>query len=541
MRFIAKTLLLAFLGATFAYTQQGTIQHIIVVVQENRTPDNLFQDQNLINAGADIVPISTGGLCGKTTSVALNPRPLADCANPNHNHNVGWLPSYDGGKMDGACTTTVGYGFPCPPSVGPYMCPQPNSKNATDCTEYAYVSDPAIRPYWDIAEKYGYANYMFQTSQGPSFPAHQFLLSGSSQPEAWGIPFYTYFAAENMDSGLTQDAGCDAASGETVRIVSPTQDESTKVPPCFEHATLTDLLDQNNITWRYYSDQPKSIWTAPNAITHICNEGSGGCGTGTGSNTDWNNNVKPYLERTPRGNPPTPTLAPFLYDVQHCDLKQVTWVVPDGRWSDHPTENFGLGPDYVADIVNAVGQGGCADGEVPYWHDTVILIVWDDWGGWYDHIVPPDCTTGTCTGYHGGNGNGQQYVYGFRVPLLVVSAYLKQTSQTYTGYISGKIGSPINYDFGSILKFIEETFLPGNTVGINPIYPYADQFVTQNVNDLSDFFQCFTQACQNAFQPIALAANPQYCNNNTGGCGQTSCNAACFINYPGSPRDPDDE
>lgn len=155
--------------------------------------------------------------------------------------------------------------------------------------------------------------------------------------------------------------------------------------------------------------------------------------------------------------------------------------------------------------------------------------------------MPADCRiNGTCTGYPGGSGNGQQYVYGFRVPLLVVSAYNKQTSQSYTGYISGTMQNPINYDFGSILKFIENTFLPPNTF-INPLYPYADQFIQLGINDLSDFFNCFTQACRNPFQPIALAPNPQYCNTNQGSCGQSSWNAACFINFPGSPRNPDDE
>ena len=174
-----------------------------------------------------------------------------------------------------------------------------------------------------------------------------------------------------------------------------------------------------------------------------------------------------------------------------------------------------------------------------YWHNTVILIVWDDWGGWYDQVLPPDCTPGpTCSGYPGGNGNGKQYVYGFRVPLLVVSTYLKQTSQQYTGYISGTKQNPINYNFGSILKFIEETFLSVGTVGINPSYPYADQFVQPNVNDLSDFFNCFTQACQNPFQPIALVSN-SHCTQQQ--CMSNQCDAACFINYRGNPLDPDDE
>lgn len=540
--FAAISFLLISLGATFSSAQNSAIQHVIVVIQENRTPDNLFQDPNLIADGADIVAKTTGGKCG-SVAVQLQPRSLGpDCVNPDHNHNTGWLPSYDSGNMDGACK--LGFGKTCSPG-GP-ACPNTNYPH---CPQYAYVdnSTGTIQPYWDIAEKYGYANYFFQTSQGPSFPAHQFLLSGSSQPDGMHNPDYTFFAAENMgkNNGIDpmQDAGCAATTQQTVLIVSPPplkppQNEVDSIYPCFEHPTLTDLLDNNQpaITWRYYSDQANSIWTAPNAISHICNNDSAndGCGKGSGSNHDWNNNVKPNLEGMARGNPPTPTLAPFLYDLQNCDLAQVTWVIPDGRWSDHATESIGLGPDYVADIVNVVGGTGPPANHCGFWNNTVILIVWDDWGGWYDHISPTG-PKGPGIGYP--NDTGGQYVYGFRVPLLVVSGFAKQH------YISSPIGGTlINHDFGSILTFIENTFLPPNTF-VDPVYPYADQFVDFGTRtaDLSDFFDCFSPACVHAFQPISLAANPQYCNNNQQGCGQTSCNAACFINYPGAPKDPDDE
>jgi hypothetical protein len=94
MRLAGRRLfLLAVLGSSFARAQNSAVQNIIVVIQENRTPDDLFQDPVLRTNGADIISIGTGGKCGTSTSVSLNPRPLADCANPNHNHNVGWLPS----------------------------------------------------------------------------------------------------------------------------------------------------------------------------------------------------------------------------------------------------------------------------------------------------------------------------------------------------------------------------------------------------------------------------------------------------------------
>ncbi len=169
-----------------------------------------------------------------------------------------------------------------------------------------------------------------------------------------------------------------------------------------------------------------------------------------------------------------------------------------------------------------------------YWNNTVILIVWDDWGGWYDHVNPIATIGQGSTGYPNGNGNGTQYVYGFRVPLLVVSTFAKQH------YISGPKSSPIYYDFGSILKFIENTFLSSSTF-INPSYPYADQFVdippTRSA-DLSDFFDCFGPQCH-PFQPITLVNNSALCNQTTCGSTQNQCDAACFINYKGNHEDPD--
>ena len=222
---------------------------------------------------------------------------------------------------------------------------------------------------------------------------------------------------------------------------------------------------------------------------------------------------------------------PFLNDLQNCNLAQVTWVIPDGRWSDHPSENIGLGPDYVANIVNAVGGTGPPTNTCGFWNNTVILIVWDDWGGWYDHVNPIATIGQGKPGYVNGNGNGIQYVYGFRVPLLVVSTFAKQH------YISGPKTSPIYYDFGSILRFIEEAFLPSNTF-INPTYPYADQFAGpgQASGDLSDFFDCSGPQCH-PFQPITLVNNSQLCNQTQ--CKSNQCDATCFINYQGPKQDPD--
>jgi phospholipase C len=115
-----------------------------------------------------------------------------------------------------------------------------------------------------------------------------------------------------------------------------------------------------------------------------------------------------------------------LKDIANKDLAQVSWVIPPGQDSDHAAVNDGTGPSWVASIVNAIGNSD-------YWSNTAIIITWDDWGGWYDHVPPPAIY--------------DQYEYGFRVPLIVVSPYARQR------YVSH-----VTHDFGSVLKFIEEAF-----------------------------------------------------------------------------------
>jgi phospholipase C len=149
----------------------------------------------------------------------------------------------------------------------------------------------------------------------------------------------------------------------------------------------------------------------------------------------------------------------------------VTWVMPEGHTSDHAIQNDGSGPSWVASVVNAVGNS-------QYWENTAIIITWDDWGGWYDHVAPTVVDDGVSW--------GSGYIYGFRVPLMVVSPYAKAR------YISHE-----THDFGSILKFIEETF---NLPSLN----YADA----RADDLSDCF--VTTQSPLTFHSIAAPLGAQH-------------------------------
>jgi phospholipase C len=420
--------------------QPAVIQHVVVIFQENRTPDNLFQDPVLISHGADIASSGVNSL-GQT--IPLTPVDLGTAgSNPqnwglSHTH-LAFVQMYDGGKMDGANLVS------CDP---PANCPAN--------PQFMYVKPSDVQPYFALAEQYTFGDRMFQTNQGPSFPAHQFIISGTSAPAATS----PLFAAENPNVTSDISAGCIAPLDETVTMIDPTGSETNDAPeyPCFDHPTLTDLLDAKNVTWRYYAPSAGSIWTGPDAIQHICQQQMLN-GTPTCTGPDWVNNVS-----IPESQ--------VLTDISSGHLAQVSWIIPDGLSSDHPNGNDGTGPAWVATIVDAIGNS-------QYWANTAIIITWDDWGGWYDHVAPKVINDGVSW--------GSGYVYGFRVPLIVVSPYAKAAYISHTPH-----------DFGSVLKFIETTF-DLSSLG------YADA----SADDLSDCFD-LTQT-PITFQTIPGALSPAF-------------------------------
>jgi phospholipase C len=420
------------------------IQRVVIIFQENRSPDNLFQDPALYNPprSADIVQ---SGLNSLNQSIPLTPIDLGtNGSNPQDydldHSNASFVAMYNGGLMNGTNPK-------CSPGVGA-VCP-PNA-------QYMYVEPTEVQPYFALAEQYTFGDRMFQTNEGPSFPAHQFILSGTSAPTATS----DLFAAENMSLGAI-NAGCIATPGTTVALINPLGVESSSQFPCFEHQTLSDLLDAANVSWRYYAPSAGSIWTAPDAINHICQPQTVD-NTLTCTGPDWVNNVS-----IPEWN--------VLEDIANGELPQVSWIIPDGAQSDHALTNDGTGPSWVASIVNSIGNSR-------YWANTAIIITWDDWGGWYDHVPPTVIDDGVSW--------GSGYVYGMRVPLIVVSPYAKAA---YTSHVT--------HDFGSILKFIETTY---NL----PSLGYADA----QADDLSDCFN-LTQTPL-TFKPISAPLGADYFINN---------------------------
>jgi phospholipase C len=393
-------------GRSGASGQSGKIRHVVVIMQENRSFDNLFNGF----PGADTV--QSGSDHGIT--VPLQPVSLSNKQDLDHTH-PGWWEDWDNGAMDGFAHT-----------------PRIKLKYPNPTFAYGYVPQSETMPIWALAQEFTLADRMFQSNTGPSFVAHQYMIAGQSAG-----------ADENpSDNNVSQEWGCDAPAQVTVQMIGPNGTDLPGPYPCFDYQTMADLLDAAGVGWRYYAPtigHGGYVWSAYDAIKHIR------------SGSDWSRSV---ITPSPK----------ILTDVQNGTLAPVTWVVPAASYSDHPGVTTGEGPDWVGNVVNAIGES-------KFWDSTVILISWDDWGGWYDHVPPPMV---------------DNMGLGFRVPLIVVSPYAKH------GYVSH-----VQHEFGSFLHFIEETFDLPNLGTRDTIS-----------DDLSDCFD-FSQPPQ-AYVAVPVTQGPSY-------------------------------
>ena len=455
MKLSAQVLLIVTSLGTLAHAQfPSQIKHVVIVFQENRTPDNLFQGLHGLK-GSNGVPYDIQNYWVTSTGVhkPLPPVGLATDFDLSHSHKAfaseataPSTPLVPG--CDGAPTAEI---FGCAPATWNQFMYVDNSQPLQSTNLYGSgLTTHILDPYLTMAKRWGWANYMYQTNQGPSYPAHQFIFGGTSAPSKTDDQVGT-FVSENF-APSTAFAGCLADTLATNFLIDASGTETPyggKLGDfCYSHNTMATLLDPHAVSWKYYAPTAGSIWTAPNSITAICEPNS----TFTVCDgTEWKTKVVfPFTGNYGR--------VPFLNDLQDCKLPAVSWVIPDGRWSDHANSNKGLGPSYVAAIVNAIGGFNNSCG---YWDNTAIVLTWDDWGGWYDHVapwkLPPPYSN---------------YSYGFRVPLIVISAYTTP----------GLVSTVQPEDFGSILNMVQGIFF-------GPTHERQLGFADARAsNDLREFF-----------------------------------------------------
>jgi phospholipase C len=351
------------------------IKHVVVIVQENRSVPNLFAGY----PGAD-APRFGYGSKHPNTKIWLKPINFSPPADVNH-YWIAGIKEWNNGKMNGFDQVPVAK--PLPPT---YM--------------YSYLRRPLVQPYWDMASQYVFDDRMFPTEFGPSFTAHQNLITGSTE-----ISPGESLVDMPIDPGGHARGDCDAPKGTVTDLIDSSRDFHTNAGPfpCLDYPSAADIFDPKNVTWKYYRSfwpNGASLWDAFGAIRKVR------------YGPDWQRDVSQQNFE-------------ILKDAAAGNLPNVSWVIPTLADSDHPGAGSDRGPSWVASIVNAIGTG-------PEWNSTAIIVVWDEWGGWYDNVPPPQ------RDYRG---------LGIRVPCLIISPFARK------GYVDHR-----QYESGSILKTVEEIF-----------------------------------------------------------------------------------
>ncbi|MBV8116624.1 MAG: hypothetical protein JOZ01_01530, partial [Candidatus Eremiobacteraeota bacterium] len=386
------------------------IQHVVIVVQENRSFDNLFAGY----PGADTV---SEGKSKSGKVIKLKPVSLSTRYDIDHSAEAMFNACDGSGKVPGTRCSMDGFGTE--QQVGGPLNGQ-----------YVYVPHSETKPYFAMAHEWVLGDRMFQSHLDESFVSHQYIIAAQAQSSV-NIPFLPEW-------------GCADGKRNFVETILKGRRFGTPQRPCFDYTTLGDELDAAGRSWRFYAsrlaDPADGVWSAYQAIRHIR------------YGPDWKKDVIAPQKR-------------FLEDVAAGALANVTWITPACEASDHPNCGGGFGPSWVSSVVNAVGKS-------QFWKTTAIFVMWDDWGGLYDHVAPAHL-----------DDDG----LGFRVPLLVISPYAKKD------YVSH-----VRYEHGSILKFTEDVFGLARMAA-------SDSRANSPANDCFDFRQP-----PRGFVPIAAPRGPAF-------------------------------
>jgi phospholipase C len=376
------------------------IKHVIVIMQENRSFDSYFGTY----PGADGIPMQNGRptVCVPDPTAEGCLRPFHDTNDVNtggpHGHEPA-LADIDKGAMDGFIAQAENGHKNCAE-----LDPACLSEKPTDVMSYHDGSE--IPNYWAYAANFVLQDRMFEPTSSWSLPAHLFMVS------EW--------------SALCQRSGdassCKANIDEPAHLPFGGNQKAGSPRPDYAWTDLTYLLYKHNVSWRYYLSEG----TQPD-----CEDDAEVCVPEAQKVTTpqiWN--PLPYFDTVHAdgqlGN--IQTVDRFYDAARKGALPSVAWVIPNGRESEHPPARVSVGQSYVTGLINAVMSG-------PEWDSTAIFLAWDDWGGFYDHVVPPMV---------------DKAGYGLRVPALVISPYARQ------GYIDHQTLS-----FDAYVKFIEDDFLGG--------------------------------------------------------------------------------
>lgn len=428
---------------------RAKIKHIVVIMQENRSFDQYFGTY----PGADGFPVQNGQF-----TVCINDPKTGQCVYPYHdpaNENYGGphnqanaKADIDGGKMDGFIAQAEKGNAVCQYSLNPDC----GLTSITDVMGYHDARE--IPNYWTYAENFVLQDRLFEPNASWSLPQHLFMVS------EWSAKCSQ--AGDPMSCINALQAPQNPPDFQPSKKITP-------VNPDYAWTDLTYLLFKNNVSWKYYVQ----TGTQPD-----CADDEADCPpVHQDAKTPGIWNPLPFFDTVKQdGQLQNITdVTNFYKDAKAGMLPAISWITPSGANSEHPPALVSDGQAWTTSLINAVMQG-------PDWDSTVVFLSWDDWGGFYDHVVPPQV-----------DQNG----YGLRVPGLVISPYAKK------GFIDHQTLSHDAY-----VKFMEDVFLGGQR--IDPATdgrPDPRPDVRENVPQLGDLILDF-DFNQTPRPPLVLPVHP---------------------------------
>ena len=390
------------------------IRHIIIIMQENRSFDSYFGTF----PGADGLPRRDGAfrVCNPDPRTGLCMSPYHDRNDQNgggpHNASSS-LEDIDNSRMDGFIIAAEQSGKGCPSYY-------PICSESAKPDVMGYHNGRDIPNYWAYAHAFTLCDHMFCSVASWSLPAHLYEVSAWS---AYCTKHNNPMSCVNemQAPGMPPDFGI-AFGPHAPPSLGGLRNGPPGTKPIYAWTDITYLLHEHQVSWTFY------VFKGTNPD---CDVGVGRCSHAEMTDRTpglWN--PLPYFD-TVKVDQQLSNVQPienFYKQAHEGTLPSVCWISPSGKVSEHPPDLVSVGQSYVTGLINAVMRG-------PNWKDSAIFLVWDDWGGFYDHVRPPVVDI-----------NG----YGLRVPAIVISPYAKPH------YIDHQILS-----FDAYLKFIEDDFLGG--------------------------------------------------------------------------------
>jgi phospholipase C len=386
-RFLTKSAMAVAGGVLFSCTHKGSvitrvsdsvstaiqtrwpIKRVIYVMLENRSFDNLLG--------------RFPGVDGATTGVSYGKElPLIACPDwlPGDlpHDRAGFLNCVNGGSFDGFATGIYG-----------------------DPWSYSQFRENQVPNYWQWARDYAVSDHFFASVAGPSYPNHFFFIAGTSggaidNPE-------NILTRKLKDGSYFKSWGCDAVGNDVFVFTKDERGNLTKHDSCFDFPTVGEQLSEHGVDWAYYAAVPGQLgyfWNAYNGVHDVFHD-----------HGYWNAHMRPIND--------------LKKDIEANQLPSVTWMTPVFQLSDHPPVSSAFTHNWISDIVNTVMRSDM-------WESTAIFLTWDEWGGFFDHVQPPQV---------------DEFGLGFRVPLLTISPYARK------GLVDDLVG-----EFSTPLRFIADNW-----------------------------------------------------------------------------------